>query len=762
MSAGATPVPAHGRAAESERGSIVARLVAFAALSALVAWRWLSVISRPPAGRGIAALAAAVAGAAVLAALGRRGRLARPRIVVAAVTLTTVIAGLVAIGLEPRLLVPSQWGTLGRDLGDGLSGAFAASYPYHGADPWTRTVILLGLPLLLGIAAGLAFAPARGERLRTLGLATLFAAWAIASALNAPSAPVVWGVALFAAVAAWLWLGRMRRAIAAPAAALLGVAAAAAIPLALALDRGHPLLDYRHWNLDFSSPADRSISYSWNHTYGPLRWPRSGRTLFTVTGARQQYLRATTLDWFNGVRWVASTTAPARFQLPAPADRVLPTNPVAALDQRWVHRARFHLDALSSDLVVAPGTVLRLNGANLAGPSPTVPSSDVLGHGDSYSVVAYEPDPTPTELRSAPARLSTGLRRYTRIELPPIAANEVPADSLQPRAKRARTPLVRTVELPLYGRSGGGEARRWLARSAYGDVYALARRLTADSKTEYGAVEAIEGYLRSHDAYSESPPRRALPLRAFLFRDRIGYCQQFSGAMALMLRSIGVPTRVATGFSSGVRRASGRGYEIRDFDAHSWVEVYFNGIGWVPFDPTPSAAPTGPRLLLADPAGGLRGDLGGRLGHIFTGNRGRSAPGGGGAGPWPWIGVGLALLAATVASAAVRRRSRFLALPADAAGRAQARELGALAARLHLERDRAITLLELERRLPRFAGPAAAVYVGALRAARFGRDGASPPILRDRRRLRWGLYARSGLLGRIATLVAIPPGGPRS
>src|SRR5204863_72054 len=89
------------------------------------------------------------------------GRLARPRIVVAAVTLTTVIAGLVAIGLEPRLLVPSQWGTLGRDLGDGLSGAFAASYPYHGADPWTRTVILLGLPLPLGIAAGLAFPPHR-------------------------------------------------------------------------------------------------------------------------------------------------------------------------------------------------------------------------------------------------------------------------------------------------------------------------------------------------------------------------------------------------------------------------------------------------------------------------------------------------------------------------------------------------------------------------------------------------------------------------
>ena len=761
MSAGAAAVPADGRTAESERGAIIARLIAFAALSALVASRWLSLISRPPVGRGIAALAAALAGAAVLAALGRRERLPRSRIVVAAVTLTTIIAGLVAIGLDPRLLAPLDWGTLGRDLWDGLSGAFAASYPYRGADPWTRTVILLGLPLLLGTAARLAFAPTPGERLRTRGLATLFAAWAIASALNAPAAPVVWGVGLFAAVAAWLWLGRMQRAIAAPVVVLLGVAAAAAIPLAVALDRGRPVLDYRHWNLDLSSPAGRSIFYNWDHTYGPLRWPRSGRTLFTVTGTGAQYWRVTTLDSFNGFRWVASTTTLPQFQLPAPANRAGPASRVGALDPRWVHRARFDFDALSSDLVVAPGTVLRMNGANVAEPSMSVSSSgDVLGDGDSYSVVAYEPDATPAELRNAPARLASGLWRYAQIELPPIAAHEAPANSPQRRANRARTPSVRTVEPPVYGRSGGVEARRLLARSAYGDVYALTRRLTADSKTEYGAVEAIGGYLRTHYTYSESPPRRALPLRAFLFRDRIGYCQQFSGAMALMLRMIGIPTRVASGFSPGIRRAGGPGYEVRDLDAHSWVEVYFNGIGWVPFDPTPSAAPAASRLAIVNSTGARPGGHAGSPDDILTGNRGGSVSGGG-AVAWPWIGVGLALLAAALAIVAVRRRSRFLALPAGAAGRAQARELGALATRLRLERDRAITLLELERRLRTIAGPAAAVYVGALRAARFGRDGALPPTLRDRRRLRRALYAGFGLRGRIAGLVAIPPGGPR-
>ena len=61
--------------------------------------------------------------------------------------------------------------------------------------------------------------------------------------------------------------------------------------------------------------------------------------------------------------------------------------------------------------------------------------------------------------------------------------------------------------------------------------------------------------------------------------------------MALMLRMLGVPTRVAAGFSPGSYNRDTGEYRIRDLDAHSWVEVYFTGIGWVPFDPTPTAAP---------------------------------------------------------------------------------------------------------------------------------------------------------------------------
>ena len=119
----------------------------------------------------------------------------------------------------------------------------------------------------------------------------------------------------------------------------------------------------------------------------------------------------------------------------------------------------------------------------------------------------------------------------------------------------------------------------------------LAQRLAEGQPTTYDVVRAVQRHLRSEYTYSERPPRRDYPLAAFLFRDRIGYCQQFSGAMALMLRMLGIPARVAAGFTPGSYNAETKEYRVRDLDAHSWVEVWWSDIGWVPFDPTPSIAP---------------------------------------------------------------------------------------------------------------------------------------------------------------------------
>jgi hypothetical protein len=560
-------------------------------------------------------------------------------------------------------------------------------------------------------------------------------------------------------------------------AALLAGASLLALPLASALDRDGPLLDYQNWNLDLSSASAQSVSYSWDHTYGPLRWPRTGRTLMTVTGSSPQYWRTSVLERFDGFRWTAAgDSAIARYELPEPASRGLTVNSqIASLDPRWVHRATFNIDALESSLVVAPGAVLKLGNLAIGSAGPagvSLPGDQTLGDGDHYSVVAYEPDPTAQDLRGVPSHLDPGLRQYTQLALPRVAPTPVPTDSfgnpLQAGIHPNPTISLRTLAMPLYGSGGGRDDRRALARSSYGPVYALARRLTTDAKTEYGAVAAIERHLRQAYRYSESPPQRELPLRAFLFRDRRGYCQQFSGAMALMLRTLGIPARVASGFSPGVPNPDGNGWAIRDLDAHSWVEVYFNNIGWVPFDPTPAAAPAAAQSSGAGGGAGTlqhgqRRQLAGQSGGPLPLNQrlaGRTATGGGSA--WPLVGGGLLVaLVATAALALVRRRRLFQALAPGEAARTQARELGALVRRLELDRPEGLTLLQLERRLTTIAGPSAGEYARALRRARFGRGEAPPPTLRDRRELRRAIFGHGGRHRFLAGIFALPPGAPR-
>src|SRR5439155_16992284 len=116
-----------------------------------------------------------------------------------------------------------------------------------------------------------------------------------------------------------------------------------------------------------------------------------------------------------------------------------------------------------------------------------------------------------------------------------------------------------------------------------------AHRLADGATTRYGKVRAIQDYLRSFE-YSEEPPpgHDVLSMERFLFELRRGYCEQFSSTMAAMLRSIGVPARVAVGFTPGRFDAAGGVYQVTTHEAHAWVEAYFPGYGWLQFDPTPT------------------------------------------------------------------------------------------------------------------------------------------------------------------------------
>lgn len=126
-------------------------------------------------------------------------------------------------------------------------------------------------------------------------------------------------------------------------------------------------------------------------------------------------------------------------------------------------------------------------------------------------------------------------------------------------------------------------------------IQQLAEEVTGQEESVYGKVKAIEQYLSS-GPFIYSHELVGIPLEdqdyvdQFLFETQRGYCDNFSTAMAVMLRTLGIPTKWAKGFASGAEIQAENGqmvYEVKQSDAHSWVEVYFPGEGWVPFEPTP-------------------------------------------------------------------------------------------------------------------------------------------------------------------------------
>jgi hypothetical protein len=121
-------------------------------------------------------------------------------------------------------------------------------------------------------------------------------------------------------------------------------------------------------------------------------------------------------------------------------------------------------------------------------------------------------------------------------------------------------------------------------------VSELARTLTASAANNYDRAAAIQAYLRNNFQYTLDPPaiEPEDPVGSFLFRSKSGYCEYFAAAMAVMLRTVNVPSRLANGFQTGTYNRIGKDFVVRARDAHSWVEVYFTGYGWIPFDPTPA------------------------------------------------------------------------------------------------------------------------------------------------------------------------------
>ena len=160
----------------------------------------------------------------------------------------------------------------------------------------------------------------------------------------------------------------------------------------------------------------------------------------------------------------------------------------------------------------------------------------------------------------------------------------------------SQLPDIDTDELRLAANTAPGEMDRYLKLPPLdARIAKLAEDITAQAPSNYEKAVAMERYLSTHFSYTLELPSSvpADPLAHFLFERKRGHCEYFASSMAVMLRSLRIPTRIVTGFRGGEYNDLTGQYVVRASDAHSWVEAYFPGSGWISFDPTPAGSLSG-------------------------------------------------------------------------------------------------------------------------------------------------------------------------
>ena len=747
--------PSHRVAEAGERPVI--RLTAFAALGLYGLLQWGRLMTPAPTWRLLGLLAVAVALAGLAPVL-----LERERSVAALAgrteTVTTVGAPLALLAILlvfPLAGVPFGWVTHLRvavtadGIGQGLSALPGIFVPYSGINEWVRVAILLGAAILLFDAALLlAFAPAALGDVRRAGAALPLIALVVVPTVSVhPHLAYLQGLVLFALLAFFTWGERVpddRRGgvvLACLAAGIVGMVAAPA------LDRHVPWINTQ--NLAGGLTPAHVDRFDWTQRYGPLVWPRTGSDVLDVKvapnpkGFAGEYWKTENLDTFDGIGWIPG--APAAGGQPA-----LSASTIA----RWTQTLTVTLRGMQTNQVIASGTALQapqqLPTLPLPGTSAgTWVSQTTLGPGTTYTVKVYAPNPAPARLaKTGHAYPLEVLRSDLTLTLPQTLPRATAEDVVFPPFGSHRTA---PVALTAPDRGGAVAA---IQDSPYGPVYARARQLTRGARTPYQYVQRVMAFLANGYTYDESPPPTPYPLAAFLLTNQIGYCQQFAGSMALLLRMGGVPARVATGFTTGTYDNATKQWVVSDVDAHAWVEVWFPHYGWVSFDPTPAAAPARGGRSAINSSGALGGiggvsKLAGRRPDSSSATAGGAVHLSKGGGTSPVVLAMLGVLAVLLVLALVAW-SRSALLDADS----MLAELERALARSGRPISDGVTLAALERRFR--TSPEATAYVRALRMARFGGGGALP-TLRQRRALRAQLRAGLGVGGALRALWALPP-----
>ncbi|MGI8794227.1 MAG: transglutaminaseTgpA domain-containing protein, partial [Acidimicrobiales bacterium] len=343
------------------------------------------------------------------------------------------------------------------------------------------------------------------------------------------------------------WFGGRARQGAVSLAKLAGAFAFVAIVLGLLVGPAlpgadaNPLVPYR--GRIPTGPANRATVSPLVDIRGRLV-ERAGIEVFTVKTDTRAYWRLTSLDEFDGQIWRSEDNYRNTGGL-IEADM----RPDAAVVTQEV-RQEYQISGLSSIWAPAayqPVQVSGIDGVSYAPASASVITAGDTSDGLKYSVRSSIPQLDPDALRTAPAVAPRSIADRN-LALPPLSAR----------------------------------------------VKGFAQQLVANQPTPYDQAMAIQGFFRDNYTYDLNAAigHDARTIERFLFNNRSGYCEQFAGTFAVLARAVGLPSRVAVGFTPGVLKDDGL-YHVFDENAHAWPEVYLHGFGWVAFEPTPGRGAPG-------------------------------------------------------------------------------------------------------------------------------------------------------------------------
>ncbi len=279
-----------------------------------------------------------------------------------------------------------------------------------------------------------------------------------------------------------------------------------------------------------------------------MRGTLSNKLVMRVKSSAPAYWRGMVFDYYQGQSWSRTLEA----NIPLESTKVPLEVPINELkDRRYTRETiqTFYIEREMANVVLGayqPWQIYFPSDRLVVDYYLSIKSPFLLDQGLTYSVVSDIPQPPVEMMRNAPPLAS-----------PSDMANYLQLPSLAP------------------------------------EIESLVSEITAQSTSSYDKIMSIKEYLGEHYPYSlDVPPQDPDQdsLYFFLFEARKGYCEHFATAFALMSRMVGVPSRLVTGYSTGEFNPFTGLYEVRVRDAHAWVELYFEGIGWVPFEPTPSFA----------------------------------------------------------------------------------------------------------------------------------------------------------------------------